>query len=166
MTKITNILAKIAPTVATVIGGPVAGYVTQLVTTKLGLNDGASLDEINQSLHGADPATIAEIKKIEADYKKELLKHNIKIEELNTSDRDSARNREINIGGYTTPTLATIILLGFFAVVYHLLFGVGPANDIALVIIGSVGTLATQVVNYYFGSSSGSKQKSEMLGKK
>jgi len=166
MSKLKDVLVKIAPTVATALGGPLAGYATKLITDKLGLASDSSETDIASAIDLAPPSVIAEIKKIDADYKKELLKAGIALEEIGYLDRDSARGREIKLGGLTTPVLAFSIMTGFFVIIYFAMGAGAQMNEMMLIILGYISGLATQVVSYYFGSSSSSKEKNELLGKK
>lgn len=87
---------------------------------------------------------------------------------LIVQDRDSARKREMALGGRMNGVLAVFILLGFFAVVGMMFFDVipEPNKEVLYMLLGALGTMATQVVAYYFGSSAGSKQKTmSMMGK-
>lgn len=88
--------------------------------------------------------------------------------ELLIKDRDSARNREMALGGKMNGILAIFILSGFFFIVGALFFmEVGnTAKEPLYILLGSLGTMATQVVAYYFGSSAGSKQKTAMFDAK
>ena len=93
------------------------------------------------------------------------------------TDTDSARKREVGImqGPSTpylnkiiTPVLAIAILAGSFGGMMYLLNVVdaeyNPAQrDIILLILGSLISMAVQVVSYYFGSSRGDAANSQAL---
>jgi hypothetical protein len=92
------------------------------------------------------------------------------------ADLADARNREVQIvtsekapliNKVITPVLALIIVGLTFAMWYMLLFKSLPAADkeIILFILGSLSTMCAGVVNYFFGSSSGSKDKSDQIKK-
>ena len=91
----------------------------------------------------------------------------VDLERLANEDRDSARRREINLRDWTPRVLAFAILLAFFAMAGGVLFGELKATDaMAGAIIGYLSAKAEQVVAYYFGSSAGSKQKTQIMGGK
>lgn len=84
--------------------------------------------------------------------------------ELLVKDRDSARKREMQVGGYANPMIGGFILSGFFltiAALFYIPIGEGMKEPLFM-LLGSLGTMATQVVAYYFGSSSGSARKDAM----
>ena len=87
-----------------------------------------------------------ELKKLEAEY----------------ADKDSARKREMAI---STSLLALgIVGLAFALFAVILFLEVTPANkDILIFLLGNLTTLVGLVCSYYFGSSVGSKDKTEEI---
>src|SRR3990172_1849137 len=83
------------------------------------------------------------------------------LEKIQADDRASARAREIAVKDKTPQILAFISLFGFFGILTALIFADIPptAKDVLYVMVGVLGTLVTGVVQYYFGSSSGSSNK-------
>jgi membrane protein YqaA with SNARE-associated domain len=67
--------------------------------------------------------------------------------------------------GKVQGAIAFTILSGFFAVIWALIYvkTSGVMNEAMLIMVGSLGTMAGGVVNYYFGSSSGSARKDEIM---
>lgn len=65
----------------------------------------------------------------------------------------------------TNMGFASLIILGFFAILGSLIFfQIPPENKTPIEItLGTLGTLVVSIVNYYFGSSSGSKSKDEVI---
>lgn len=66
-----------------------------------------------------------------------------------------------------TTSLAITLVLGFFVLLYILVFvEVSQQNkEILNLVVGALIGTFTQVINYYFGSSVGSKEKTKMLSK-
>lgn len=66
-----------------------------------------------------------------------------------------------------TTSLAITLVVGFFALLYILVFvEVSQQNkEILNLVVGALIGTFTQVINYYFGSSVGSKEKTKMLSK-
>jgi len=76
------------------------------------------------------------------------------------SDTKSGKdNRMIN------SILAVIVTTMTFSLFYFILFKdiPTPNKDIALFILGSVTSYVGQVISYYFGSSSGSSKKDDII---
>ena len=99
---------------------------------------------------------------------------NLKELETYAKDLDSARQREASIASsenaplinkIITPILA-LAITGLSFVLFAVLIFVEvttEAKDILIYILGVLSALVTQVASYYFGSSMGSKDKSEEL---
>lgn len=64
-------------------------------------------------------------------------------------------------------TLGAIIMICFFIVMGLLIFHAMPDNnkDVLYLIIGALIGFAGSVVNYFYGSSKGSSDKTELLNK-
>ena len=116
--------------------------------------------------------------KIEAQAKLMELAQQGQLAELEASVKDmaSARDREMKIATseaaplinkIITPVLALGITgLSFILFAVLIFVEVTPeAKDILIYILGVLSALMTQVCGYYFGSSVGSKDKSEELKK-
>ena len=106
------------------------------------------------------------------------LAHEENIFTKEVEDRASARDREAAVAtSADAPTInkvITPILAGVVLVLSFLLFGVlifdnnviDPSRkDIVIYILGVLSAIDTQIVAYYFGSSSGSVQKSDFMEK-
>lgn len=70
--------------------------------------------------------------------------------------------------GKVQGAIAFLILAGFFGAIYLAMTREVTASmrDALLILIGSLGAAFGAVVNYYFGSSSGSQAKNQLLADK
>lgn len=107
---------------------------------------------------------------------KEINRHLEAITTAANTEMESARNREVQIATsehapllnkIITPLLAILILGSCFLLWYMVLFkDISPQKETIMAgIIGSLTTLSMGVVGYYFGSSQGSRDKSETIKK-
>jgi hypothetical protein len=161
------LLGQVAPTIATALGGPLAGLAAKtLSTVLLGKEDGSEA-EIAKALQGASPDQLAAIKKIDADFKTRMAELEIDLERIVAGDRDSARKREIALGDHTPKILAAAITIGFFGIlIWMFVYGVPKnGNEALLLMLGALQTAFTGVIAYYFGSSAGSKAKTDAMSK-
>ena len=117
-----------------------------------------------------------ESQKAEASRAIAEMAHNENLFKAEVDDRASARDRESQIAvaeaapilnKIVTPVLAigvVVLTLLLFAVV---LFQSGAIDatrkDLAIYVLGALTTVVTQVISYYFGSSSGSVQKTDYI---
>lgn len=159
-----NILGEIAPGIATALGGPVAGLAVKALTGALGLGDDATKEDVMKAVAGATPEQLAAIKKADQDFMVRMKELDIDVYALDQKDRDSARTMQAQVRSAVVPVLATLTVTGFFFVIVYVLTGNVSADSTVLgIVIGAVGSKAEQVYNFYFGSSDGSKRKTEAL---
>ena len=70
--------------------------------------------------------------------------------------------------GIAQAVLGTAVVLGFFGAFWIILHSaVEPAlRDVVLVLVGSLAAKFGSVVDYFFGSSSGSAEKTRLMAQK
>ena len=71
MKNLTAILGAVAPTLATAMGGPLGGMAIKMVSDKLGLSE-STMEAVEAAMSNATPEQLAEIKKVEADFKVQM----------------------------------------------------------------------------------------------
>jgi len=165
MKTIGGLLGQIAPTIATAIGGPVAGMAVKALAGALGLSQDASSDDVQTALMNATPEQLAAVKKIDADFKVQMKELDIDLERIAAGDRDSARNMQMQTNDWIPRAMAVMVTFGFFGILTWLLTkGVPPTGSETLIyMLGALGTAWTGIVQFYFGSSAGSKAKTDAL---
>lgn len=162
-----SLVSSVAPTIATALGGPLAGFAVKAVSKAVLGKDNGSEAEIEKALADASPETLLALKKADQEFEVRMRELDIKLDELGNQDRDSARNREIQLKDKTPARLSFFVTCGFFGILGYLMkYGVPPQGGEALLImLGSLGTAWTGIIGYYFGSSAGSKAKNDMITK-
>ncbi len=168
LAKIGGLLAQVAPTIATAIGGPLAGMaVKTLSSALLGHQDGTGT-EVEAALLNATPDQLAKIKELDASFKLKMKELEIDLEKISALDRDSARKMQIETKDWLPRALAVLVTVGFFGILVWLLVrGAPPSGSETLIyMLGSLGTAWTGIIQFYYGSSAGSKQKTDALSMK
>lgn len=165
LSKIGGLLGQIAPTIATAIGGPVAGMAVKALAGALGLSQDSSTDDVQTALLTATPEQLAAVKKVDADFKVQMKELDIDLERIAAGDRDSARNMQMQTNDWIPRAMAIMVTFGFFGILAWLLIkGVPPSGSETLIyMLGALGTAWTGIVQFYFGSSAGSKAKTDAL---
>lgn len=164
-----KIVGTVAPILAKTlaIGNPLAGMAAQALSqTLLGRPDGTE-EELSISLAGATPETLLDIKKVEADFKLQMMNAGVDLEKIHAEDRASARSKEERTGDKTPAILAGVFIFSYIIFIVVILWkGVpqeGGTKEVILILTGIMGASITQILNYYFGSSKGSSDKTKML---
>jgi plasmid maintenance system antidote protein VapI len=159
-------LKQIAPTIATALGGPLAGMAVSAISKAIGVDEKDVGDLINNNKLTADQ--IAQVKLAEIELQKQANELGLNFEALAVDDRKSAREMQATTRSIVPPLLAASVTVGFFAILGGMMFGkMSVADNTALtMMLGSLGTAWTGIIAYYFGSSAGSQAKTELLGGK
>src|SRR5512147_2252998 len=116
---------SIAPTVATALGGPLAGAAVAAIGKALGM-DSPTVSKIQDAIESGQltPEQISSIKLAEIDFQKHESEMGFKYSELEFKDRDSARNLAIQTHSRTPEALSWLIIgLGLSAEIYVLFHG-------------------------------------------
>jgi CDP-diglyceride synthetase len=161
MNDLLNILRGIAPTVATAVAGPAGGLIVSALANKFGVKD--AVEDVAKAIAGDPEAErkLAELdlEKIKADYANTADARAMQVAALNQSDIFSKR---------FTMYLTVFWSVSAVAYVGFITFGVIPDKNIrfADTILGFIlGTVVATMLNFWFGSSIGSKEKAEALRK-
>jgi hypothetical protein len=161
MNELLRLLGNIAPSLASAVIGPAGGMVVSAIADKLGVKD--SVDEVAKAIAG-DPQAALKLAQINLDA--------IKAEYANTAD---ARAMQIAALAQSdvfskrfTMYLTTFWSLAAGAYIGFITFSIIPEQNVrfADTILGFIlGTVVATMLNFWFGSSIGSKEKAEALRK-
>lgn len=136
---------------------------------------GATLKVVKERLEGADgnsDLSIADKAAAESllyEFKKHQMDFEAEVLELEVKDRDSARNREIEIAkigkkDFMQPLTGLIGLGAFIYIIYAVINIPGiKDNHLAIHIIGLVEGVVLSIFYYYYGTSKGSKDKDDII---
>jgi hypothetical protein len=149
------LIGSVAPTIATALGGPVAGMAVKALSGALFGHDGATEEEIKTALANPTADQLAALKKIEADFKVQMKSLDIDLERIAASDRDSARNYAILTHDLTPRILAIIVVIAWGMVQWFLFHNIIPAEMRELIarVLGTLDGALMLVLSYYFGSA-------------
>lgn len=158
-------LKQIAPTIASALGGPLAGLAVSAISKAVGVDEKEVSELISNNKLTADQ--VAQVKLAEIELKRQENELGLNFESLAVDDRKSAREMQATTRSIVPPVLAAIVTLGFFGILGGMLFGkVSTAdNTVLTMMLGSLGTAWTGIIAYYFGSSAGSQAKTDLLSK-
>ena len=149
------LIGQVAPTIASALGGPLAGMAVKAVSSALFGHQDASEDEIMAAMGTATPDQLTALKKIDADFKVQMKSLDIDLEKIAASDRDSARNMQIQTHDWTPRVIAIVVILAWVFIQWHLFNSVIPDTMRELIarVLGTLDASLTLVLSYYFGSS-------------
>lgn len=183
-------IKNIAPIVAGTFGTPLAGLAVKAICAAIPDDQAKAVEEAHAAdpvggavqklgeLFAQGAITSAQVKQAETAHAERMAELGYKnaadLAKIDADDRDSARRRETAVRDNTPAVLAYMIIGGFFALASAQLVAImGYPEVVAKIpgqgwlVIGNIsGYLAAEAkaaASYYFGSSSGSKDKDATL---
>ena len=162
-----SIVKNIAPVIGGTIGGPFGAIGMKFLAGKLLGNENATEKDIEDAILNASPQLLQELKLADIQFKKDMAELGFKESELAFKDRDSARQLAISQGTQPQIILSVLYTVGYFILLWQFMTGnvLIPANTKAEfnMVLGVMTAAQVQIMNFWFGSSSGSKDKTTKL---
>jgi hypothetical protein len=180
-----SVIASVAPTLATMLGGPLAGTAITALEGAFGLAPGAGMGAITQIVQtgGMTPEIISSVRAADQKHAEVVSQQGIDLQKLNLAhdeamaataeqDRVSARTREVSVRDNTPKVLTYLYTVALFAVI-GVEFAIGikqiPIDPLVKSTLDTLfGVLLTMVIGskeYYLGTSSSDAHKTELLAK-
>jgi hypothetical protein len=157
-----GVLGKVAPMLASAIGGPLAGAATSAIISALGLPADTTPTQAAAVVAGATPDQLLQLQKADEDFRVKMEQLRLDTTKLAFDDVASARNRETIVKDSTPAIMGYILVLGSLGAAGAVLAGLVPDTSLqAGVVLGYLFSEAKQVLSYYFGSSLGSANKDD-----
>lgn len=170
-------LIQFAPVLAGLLGGPkaeaVAAVAADVARAVTGQSDNDSAvaalrnsPELALQYQQAMNAREVELARIAADTRREEFHAEVAIAQADASDRSSARSMHATLQSWAPAIISMVVLAGFLGILVGVMAGFLSISDnqVLLVLVGNLAMGFGQVLNFWLGSSEGSKRKSaEML---
>lgn len=162
-----NTLKNLAPTVATAFLGPLGGVAISAVGDLLGITD-ATKAKIADAIQAGQmtPEQIGKLRELEMQYQNEEKDRGFKYAELAFKDVDSARSMAIATQSITPTLLTWIVVVLCLTFEGILMFSATPPGADPIIvgrILGTLDSALIMVLSFWFGSTSGSSRKTELL---
>lgn len=148
-----EILKGVAPTLATAMGGPLAGLATKTITDKLLGKESATDSEIYEAL--INPDGLAKLKEIDNDFKARMRELEIDLERIAVDDRKSARKLATDTGTQPQVIISGVFVVGFFVILLILfqesIVLTNTQENIAYMLLGTLASSVTLILKFWFG---------------
>lgn len=188
--SLAGIVGSIAPTLATMLGGPLAGAAVAAIGGALGLGADATADDITKVVQAGnvDPSQLSAIRAADQEYQLKLKDADFKVAELNAATEasfntavvaDVADARKAGSGNWMVMWIGVLILVSFLIAMVMVLVGcwalisgslqVSDPGVFAAItgligsIVGYFASNAQTVINFLFGGSLGGRKNADNL---
>lgn len=165
-----NVIAKDAPAIGTMLGGPLGGLAGAILGQVLGVP--VDPKAVNDAVTSGDPEVV-KAKLAAADKQGELELERYK---LSLADVQSARDQTVKLAtsgtsagtniAYGAPLVSFIVVTGFVVLSFLAMkpeYAGIQDKSVILYLLGSWNSMAAAVVAYWIGSSAGSSDKSNQV---
>ena len=162
MNDLLNLLKGIAPTLATVVAGPLGGAAVSAIANRLGVGD--SVEAVAKAIAG-DPQAAQKLAEMELEYAKLDMANTASARDMNSKIQESSNASWVakNAAYILDFAIVSATIIMTWIVFFK---GVPIENkEIAYMAIGSLITMCGTVLNFHRGSSAGSKSKTEEMMK-
>lgn len=166
--RLKRAVAKTAPKIAEQLGGPLAGAAVEALSRAIFGKDAVPEDAIAEAIEGATADQLIALKRADHDFDIALRQAAVEEHRIDAGDRASARERQSKMDDWTPSILGALIIAGFFltlAVMVARRLPEGAETEFSIM-LGALATMTAAVVNYFFGSSAGSREKTKLLSRK
>ena len=146
-----------------------AGTAVKVIAKHLLGDENATELQVAQAIASASPDQLAKLRQIDNTFAIEMQKLGVDVIKINAADRESARGLAKSKGMVPQIILSAVYNVGYFIILYQFInsFGTDEIGEWQKGVIGTlIGILTAaipQINNFWFGSSSGSKEKTDAL---
>lgn len=164
-----QIIATVAPWIASALGGPLGGMAVEAATAALGISE-RSTAALKQAISGATPEQMLALKTADQAFSRDMqalgFKQVTDLEAIAAGDRKDARDMQRLTRSTVPAVLSVSITLGYFAILIGMMLGRLHVSDsqALLLMLGSLGTGWGVVLSFWFGTTHNSARKDDIIG--
>jgi hypothetical protein len=162
------IVSTVAPWIGTALGGPLGGLAVEAAAKALGLNE-KTADAVKTAISGATPEQMLALKQADQAFSLQMQELGFKqikdLEAIAADDRKDARAMQIAVRSWVPAALSIAVTVGYFAILIGMMLGTFKVSDsqALLLMLGSLSTAWGVVMAFWFGTTSDSGRKTELL---
>lgn len=163
--RLKKAVAKAAPKIAESLGGPLAGAAVAAIARAIFGKEDIGEEALADAVAAASADQLLALKRADDEFRLAIRTAAVEEARIDAGDRASARERQQKMRDWTPSILGALIIGGFFltlAVMVARKLPVGAETEFAIM-LGALATMTAAVVNYFFGSSAGSREKTMLL---
>lgn len=163
-----NLLKTVAPTVASALGGPLAGVATTAISNAVFGKPDAKQDEIATAIASGNTDVLLKLKEAERVFLVDMEKLGIERDRIAATDRDSARQLAVSTKSYTPEVLSWLVVLATLILEGWIMMN-GIPDDVSDIvagrILGMLDTAFATVLAFWLGTSHSSRTKDETIAR-
>jgi len=166
--SIGKLLGVIAPWLASASMGPFGGMAVEAVSKVFRLTDKTE-NAIKNALSGATPEQMLALKVADQEFSVKMQELGFNqitdLENIAAADRSSARDMQKTIRSWVPAVLSIGVTTGYFTILIGMMLGwlIVDDSQALLIMLGSLGTAWGMIMAFWFGTTSSSAQKTDII---
>lgn len=160
-----SIIGTVAPTIATALGGPMAGAAVKFLGSQFLGDENASEQQVSEFVQNANPDTLLKIKQADQEFKVQMAKIGVDVFKIEADEKKDARKA---FAQSQMPAILSIGLTFIIGLLLYALFYIEPpegAREPLLIVLGMVVKEWSNSMHYWFGTTRGSAEKNQLMKK-
>jgi hypothetical protein len=162
-----EVLGTVAPMLGTAIGGPMGAIAAKAISQTLLGKENATEAEIQAAVMNASPEQLLDLQAVEKQFLKDMKALDVDLHKAAMKDVGDARSTMVKTSMIPQIALSVIFIVGYFWTVNALLIGdikIEPDHkDMVTILLGVLTAGVANIMQFWFGSSAGSKYKTTKL---
>jgi hypothetical protein len=158
-----EIVKTVAPMLGAALGGPMAGAAIKVLSGQILGDENAGVEALESAILSASPDQLVEIKKLDYQFKIDMLKIGVDVFALEVQERSNAReNHKDNI----TPAVLVYMLTAMVFIGGYAIFmtEIPEANEtLANLVFGALLAKWGDSIAYWVGTTKGSADKNRLI---
>ncbi|AUS00482.1 TMhelix containing protein [Vibrio phage 1.275.O._10N.286.54.E11] len=160
-----SILGSVAPTIATALGGPMAGAAVKFLGSQFLDDENAGEDQVAEFVRNSSPETLLKVKQADQVFAVQMEKLGVDVFKIEAQDKQNARSEHKQS---IMPSVMSIMLTVTVIGLIYMLFYVEPpegAKDALMVVLGMVLKEWANSMHFWYGTTRSSAEKTSMIKK-
>lgn len=158
-----SIVGTVAPTIATALGGPMAGAAVKFLGDQFLGDENAGEKKVAEFVQSATPDQLLGLKKADQEFSLKMEELGVDVFKLEVEDKKDARQ---NHKSSMMPAVMTVVLTVLIAAILWALFCVPVpegAKEVLFFILGIVTKEWANSLHYWYGTTKGSADKNLLI---
>lgn len=160
-----SIVSTVAPTIATALGGPMAGAAVKFLGSQFLDDENATEDQVAEYVRNASPDQLLKIKQADQEFTLQMEKLGVDVFKIEAEDKKNARAEHKHS---KMPSILSVVLTLLVAAIVALLFYLEVpegAREVLFMLLGVVVKEWGNSMQYWFGTTRGSAEKTAVMTK-
>lgn len=158
-----SIIGTVAPTIATALGGPMAGAAVKFLGSQFLGDENASEEKVADFVRQANPETLMQIKQADQEFAIQMERLGVDVFKLEVEDKKDARLQHKDSHMPSAMTVMLTIMMSSIIAALFLVPVQEGAKEVLFMLLGIAVKEWANSLHYWYGTTRGSSDKNKMF---